>query len=158
MGLTERFSRLEMRPHHISSSFLELKVVRCRFVGSCQLNSRLIKSKFVSEFVGTDKPTNFVTPTLPHPPFPPKISESQQSFLIAWENIRHFATPPVVYPRNDVWETSAEIPYWWRVTTQIRVVLLIGRVAREIWPWTSQWRGNWLRPTSWATTSIIWVV
>ena len=29
-------------------------------------------------------------------------------------------------PRNDVWETRAEIPYWWRVTTQIRVVLLIG--------------------------------
>ena len=32
-----------------------------RFVGSCQLNSRLIKSKFVSEFVGTDKPTKFVS-------------------------------------------------------------------------------------------------
>ena len=30
-------------------------------VGSCQLNSRLIKSKFVSEFVGTDKPTKFVS-------------------------------------------------------------------------------------------------
>ena len=25
-----------------------------------------------------------------------------------------------------VWETSAEIPYWWRVTTQIWLVLLIG--------------------------------
>ena len=24
--------------------------------------------------------------------------------------------------RNEVWEKSAEIPYWWRVTTQIRVV------------------------------------
>ena len=23
---------------------------------------------------------------------------------------------------NDIWETSAEIPYWWRVTTQIWVV------------------------------------
>ena len=22
-------------------------------------------------------------------------------------------------PTNDVWETSAEIPYWWRVTTQV---------------------------------------
>ena len=81
----------------------------------------------------------------PTSPFPPKISESQQSFLIAIENIRHFATPPVVYPRNEVWETSAEIAYWWRVTTQIWVVLLIGRFAREIWPWTSQWRGNWLK-------------
>ena len=34
--------------------------------------------------------------------------------------------PPIVSSRNDVWETSAEIPYWWRVTTQIWVVLLIG--------------------------------
>ena len=84
-------------------------------------------------------------PIPPSPPPPQKNSESQQSFLIAWENIRHFATPPVVYPRNDVWETSAEIPYWWRVTTQIWVVLLIGRIAREIWPWTSQWRGNSLK-------------
>ena len=37
---------------------------------------------------------------------------------LAWENRRHFATPPVVSPRNNVWEMSAEIPYWWRVTTQ----------------------------------------
>ena len=27
---------------------------------------------------------------------------------------------------NDVWVTSSDIPYWWRVTTQISVVLLIG--------------------------------
>ena len=44
--------------------------------------------------------------------------------LMAWE--KHFLTSPLVFPRNDVWETSAEIPYWWRVTTQIWVVLLIG--------------------------------
>ena len=31
--------------------------------------------------------------------------------------------PPLVSPRNDVCETSTEIPYWWRVTTQIWVVL-----------------------------------
>ena len=30
-------------------------------VGSCQLNSRLMKSKFVSEFFVTDKPTKFVS-------------------------------------------------------------------------------------------------
>ena len=29
-------------------------------------------------------------------------------------------------PPNDIWETSAEILYWWRVTTQICVVPLIG--------------------------------
>ena len=42
--------------------------------------------------------------------------------LLAWENSWHFATLPLIYQRNDVWETSAEIPYWRRVTTQIWVV------------------------------------
>ena len=55
-----------------------------------------------------------------HPPI------FQVDFLLAWENSRLFATSPVVSGRNDVWETSAEIPYWWRVTTQVWVVLLIG--------------------------------
>ena len=41
------------------------------------------------------------------------------------ENSRHFAMPPV-FTRNDDWETCAESPYWWRATTQIWVVLLIG--------------------------------
>ena len=45
---------------------------------------------------------------------------------VAWENSRLLATLPPVSPPNDVWQTSAEIPYWWRVTTQISVVLLIG--------------------------------
>jgi len=31
-----------------------------------------------------------------------------------------------VSPQNDVWETTAEIPYWWWVTIQVWVVLLIG--------------------------------
>ena len=31
-----------------------------RFVGSCQLDRRLIKLKVVSEFVGTDKPTEIL--------------------------------------------------------------------------------------------------
>ena len=44
----------------------------------------------------------------------------------AWQNSRHLATPPLVSPRNDVWETNAERPYYWRVTTQIWVMLLIG--------------------------------
>ena len=44
--------------------------------------------------------------------------------LLAWENSRCFSTPPwLVFPRNDVWETRAEIPYWWRVTTHIWVVM-----------------------------------
>ena len=46
----------------------------------------------------------------------------------AWGNRRNFASPLV--PPNDVWGgTSAEIPYWWHVTTQIWVVLLIACVA-----------------------------
>ena len=44
----------------------------------------------------------------------------------ALENSRHFATPQLVSQRNDVKETSAEIPYWWRHTTHICVVFLIG--------------------------------
>ena len=53
--------------------------------------------------------------------------------LLVWENSRHLAKLPLVFPPNDVWETSSEIPYWWRVTTQIWVVRLIGRAAWEIW-------------------------
>ena len=45
---------------------------------------------------------------------------------------RNLSMPPLVSPRNDVWGTSAEIPYWWRVTTQIWVRLLIGRAMRKI--------------------------
>ena len=41
---------------------------------------------------------------------------------LARENTRHI----VVSSWNDIWEMSAEIPYWWGVTTQIWVVLLIG--------------------------------
>ena len=52
---------------------------------------------------------------------------------LAWENSPHLATLPLVCPPNDVWETRAEIPYWWSVTTQIWVVLLIGRAPWEIW-------------------------
>ena len=35
---------------------------------------------------------------------------------LAWENSRHLTTLPLVSPPNDVWDPSAEIPYWWRVT------------------------------------------
>ena len=34
---------------------------------------------------------------------------------VARENSRHLATLPLVSQSNDVWETSTEIPYWWRV-------------------------------------------
>ena len=47
--------------------------------------------------------------------------------IIIIMNSTDFTTPPLVSP----WGTSAEIPYWWRVTTQISVVLLTGRLASE---------------------------
>ena len=40
------------------------------------------------------------------------------AITVAWENRWHFAMPPTVSPWNDIWETRAEISYWWRVTTQ----------------------------------------
>ena len=57
----------------------------------------------------------------------------ESTFHVAWENSRHLATLQLVSPPNDVWETSAEIPYWWRVTIKIWVMLLIGRATWEIW-------------------------
>ena len=45
---------------------------------------------------------------------------------LSCENSRHFGKLPLVFPWNEVWETNAEIPYWWRVTTQVWIVLLIG--------------------------------
>ena len=69
---------------------------------------------------------------------------------LAWENSRHLATLPLVCPPNDVWKTSAEIPYWWRVTTQVWVVLLCS---------ASDWScrvGDLIQPIR--GTTQIWVV
>ena len=43
---------------------------------------------------------------------------------LTWSNKKTTSTfmmPPLVSPWNDIWGTSAEIPYWWHVTTQIWV-------------------------------------
>ena len=48
---------------------------------------------------------------------------------VARENSWHCVFLPLIFPRNDVWETSAEKPYWWRLTTETWVVLLIGRAV-----------------------------
>ena len=60
--------------------------------------------------------------------------------ILAWEKSRHFATPPLASQQNEIWGMSAEIPYRWRVNTQIWVVLLIGcnllhpiRSTTQIW-------------------------
>ena len=42
---------------------------------------------------------------------------------VAWANSRHLATLTLVSLPNDFWEMNAEIPYWWRVTTQIWEVM-----------------------------------
>ena len=42
-------------------------------------------------------------------------STSSVLVTLAWENSWHFVKRPLDFPRNDVWETRAEIPYWWRV-------------------------------------------
>ena len=57
---------------------------------------------------------------------------AQKKKKLVWRNRHKFATPPLVSPRNDVWETSIEIPYWWRGTTQISIVLLIDHAAWDI--------------------------
>ena len=56
---------------------------------------------------------------------------------------------PLVSLRNDVRGRSAEIPYWWRFTTQICVDLLIGPTAKEICfnqseelPISGKWHGH----------------
>jgi len=56
------------------------------------------------------------------PPYKAKKTGHKSALpILAWENSRHLATLPLVSPPNDVWETSAEIRYWWLVTTQIWV-------------------------------------
>ena len=34
--------------------------------------------------------------------------------IVCGKKSRHFTTPSLVSLRNDVWETTAKIPYWWR--------------------------------------------
>ena len=50
---------------------------------------------------------------------------------IASENSQHFATSLLFSPGNDVWETRAEIPYWWRVTTRIWTIWVLLLIRRS---------------------------
>ena len=53
--------------------------------------------------------------------------------IAAWENSPHFATPPMISSRNDAWETSAEIPYWWRtVPTSVYSFWLVENLLHPI--------------------------
>ena len=64
---------------------------------------------------------------LPHPKKP-----NGDPHYLAWENSWQFKMPPLVSPHNDIWELTTEIPYWWSITSQIWVVLLIGRLLQLI--------------------------
>ena len=55
------------------------------------------------------------------------LLEKPLSFMLTWEKKQ---LTPLVSRRNDVWETGAEIPYWWGITTQNWVTLLIGHTLR----------------------------
>ena len=60
--------------------------------------------------------------------YPVSICTFLSLFLntIGWQHSQYFFTLLKVFPRNDVRRTSTEIwPYWWCVTTQLWVVLLI---------------------------------
>ena len=74
---------------------------------------------------------------------------NKKAIIILWWNeiVKGFSLTGEGDPPNDVRETRVEIPYWWHVTTQIWVVLLIGRAAWEIWfnqsetlPSSGKWR------------------
>ena len=67
---------------------------------------------------------------------------SHSSWWVLFSNVREmfslrkqptFCDAVTGSPPSDVWETSAEIPYWWRISTQIWVVLMIGCAAWKIW-------------------------
>ena len=67
--------------------------------------------------------------------------------LNSLRNSRHLATLALVSPPNDVFETKAEFPYWWRVSTEIWVVLMIGWIKlptrhdqSEALPRSGKWR------------------
>ena len=47
---------------------------------------------------------------------------------VAWENSQHFTRSPLEPSQNNVWLTSAEIPYWWRaITTSWQCFWLVER-------------------------------
>ena len=59
--------------------------------------------------------------------------------ILAWENSRHLATLPLVFSPNDVWETRAEIPYWWRLGSASDWLNQISHAARPIRSTTQIW-------------------
>ena len=86
------------------------------------------------------------------PPPPPQIILYvifQSTNYLAWENSQHFVTAPLVSQRNDVWETSAEIPYWWGLveanfphgTTNQKHYPDLGSDVSSVWSFCSRFLG-----------------
>ena len=94
-------------------------------------------SKHVSEFKNTCQNLKHVPESKNTCQNPKHVPESKNSLESKTSpSLRKqltFCDATTVSPPNDVREMSAEIPHWWRVTTQIWVVLLIGRAVWEIW-------------------------
>ena len=55
-------------------------------------------------------------------------------YRLAWENSRHYATPPFVSSQSDVWETTAEMPYWCQTCyyQEMGIVPLIGKANFQL--------------------------
>ena len=66
-----------------------------------------------------------------NPLAPPRASSC---LVLVRGNKRHFTTPLLVSPREMTFEKRAQ--YWWRVTTQIWVVLLTGNVFVSLTGWS----------------------
>ena len=59
--------------------------------------------------------------------------------------------PPLIFPLNDIWVMTVEISYWWRVITQIWVVLLIGWSK---FPWWHEHSEALPRSVKWHNSSV----
>ena len=73
----------------------------------------------------------------PYHPYRRDLPYDGPLLWIFWNQPPNFS--PLCHTRNDVWETNAEVPYWWRVTAKILVVLLIGHTAGKIRSTTQIW-------------------
>ena len=51
--------------------------------------------------------------------------------ILAWENSWLLAMLLLVSLQNGIWGTTAEIPFWWHIATQIWLVVLIDRPIRS---------------------------
>ena len=81
----------------------------------------------------------------------PAFWQSQQlEKFSAWENSRHFSSPPLDSARDDVWESQ----YRWRITTQIWLVLLSGWI--KIFPRNDQSEALTWNFCAWNSSDISW--